>query len=125
MRLYIVGGEKLDTNWLKRVRSEFEDAADLTPDRAEPYYYMGMASEQGYEFDKAADQFFRVLDIGQDFVAEAEKEYAFVQKILRAMPGSKVGKRIALIEKLTRGDMAALFIEELFDGIRCMIRSCS
>ncbi|MDY0377721.1 MAG: S-layer homology domain-containing protein [Desulfobacterales bacterium] len=113
MRLYTVGGEKLDTNWLKRVRSEFEDAADLIPDRAEPYFYMGMASKQGYEFDKAADQFSRVLDIGQDFVAEAEKEYVLVQKIVRAMPGSKVGKQIALVEKLTRGDTAALFIEEL------------
>ena len=55
MRFYTVGGEKLDTNWLKRVRSEFEDAVNLIPDRAEPYYYMGMASKQGYEFDKAAD----------------------------------------------------------------------
>lgn len=43
MRLYTLGGEKLDTNWLKRVRSEFEDAVNLNPDRAEPCYYMGMA----------------------------------------------------------------------------------
>ena len=113
MRFYTVGGEKLDTNWLKRVRSEFEDAVNLIPDRAEPYYYMGMASKQGYEFDKAADQFSRVLDIGQNFVAEAEKEYALVRKILGAMPGTEVGKRIGLVEKLTRGDTAALFIEEL------------
>ena len=113
MRLYTRGGEKLDTNWLKRVRSEFEGAVDLHPDRAEPYYYMGMAYKQGYEFDKAAVQFSRVLDIGQDFTAEADREYALVQKIVRAMPGSKAGKRIALVEKLTRGDTAALFIEEL------------
>lgn len=69
--------------------------------------------KQGYEFDKAADQFSRVLDMGQDFVAEADREYALVQKIVGTMPGSEVGKRIALVEKLTRGDTAELFIEEL------------
>lgn len=113
MRLYTLGGDKLDTNWLKRVRSEFEDAVNLNPDRAEPYYYMGMAYKQGYKFDKASVQFSRVLDMGQDFVAEADREYALVQKIVGTMPGSEVGKRIALVEKLTRGDTAALFIEEL------------
>ncbi|MBU4463248.1 MAG: S-layer homology domain-containing protein, partial [Proteobacteria bacterium] len=31
----------------------------------------------------------------------------------RAMPGSKIGKKIALVEEITRADVAALFIEEL------------
>jgi hypothetical protein len=67
----------------------------------------------GLEFDKAADQFKTVLDLNRDFTGEADKEWHVVQKIQRAAPGTKIGKQIAIIEKIGRADAAALFIQEL------------
>ena len=113
MRLYIMGGEKVQKNWLQEVNARFNNAIGYIPDLPEPYFYMGVAYKNSYKFQKAAANFTKVLELDKGFVKEADKEYAIVQKIQRAMPGSVVGKKIALLEKITRADAAALFIEEL------------
>ena len=113
MRLYIMGKEKVDKNWLKLVEKEFDKAVLIAKDVSEPYFHMGLAYKMSYKFRQAADQFSKVLELDNGYIAEADKEYALVQKIERAMPGSKIGKKIALVEKITRADVAALFIEEL------------
>jgi len=48
-----------------------------------------------------------------EYVAEADIQWNFLQKVQRAMPGTTTGKQIALVERLTRADAAALFMEEL------------
>ncbi|MEA3279074.1 MAG: hypothetical protein U9Q38_00525 [Thermodesulfobacteriota bacterium] len=113
MRLYIMGKENVDKNWLKLVEKEFNKAMLIAKDVSEPYFYMGLAYKMSYKFRQAVDQFSRVLELDKGYIAEADKEYALVQKIERAMPGSKIGKKIALVEEITRADVAALFIEEL------------
>jgi len=113
MRLYIMGKEKVDKDWLNEVEDYYEDAIKLAPDCPEAYFYMGLAYKMSYNFQKAAGQFNKVLELDKGFVEEADKEYAIIQKIERAMPGTSVGKKIALLEKITRADVAALFIEEL------------
>ncbi len=113
MRLYIMGRDKLDKKWLNKVESKFKRSVKIDPDFPEPYFHMGMAYKMSYEFQKAAGQFTKVLDLDKEYVKEADKEYAIIQKIQRAMPGSIVGKKIALLDKITRADVAALFIEEL------------
>lgn len=113
MRLYILGKEKVDKKWLNEVENYYKDAIKLTPDCSEAHFYMGIAYKMSYNFQKAAEQFTKVLNLNKGFVEEADKEYAIIQKIERAMPGTSVGKKIALLEKITRADVAALFIEEL------------
>jgi len=113
MRLYIMGKENVDKNWLKLIEKEFDKAVLISKDVSAPYFYMGLAYKMSYKFRQAVDQFSRVLELDNGYIAEADKEYALVQKIERAMPGSKIGKKIALVEKITRADVAALFIEEL------------
>lgn len=113
MRLYIMGGEAVDKDWLEEVEDYQKKALKINPDVAEAYYYMGVAYKMAYEFTMSASQFRKVLSLDKDFVEEANKEYAVIQKIERAMPGTKVGKKIALLEEITRADIAALFIEEL------------
>ncbi|UCD33213.1 MAG: hypothetical protein JSV38_04920 [Desulfobacterales bacterium] len=113
MRLYILGSDKIDENWLKAVERSFKKSIKINPDNPEPYYFMGIAYKMSFEFDTAASKFSKVLEINKGFVQEADKEYAIIQKIQRAMPGSVVGKKIALLEEITRADVAALFIEEL------------
>lgn len=113
MRIYIMGKENVDKNWLKLVEKAFDKAVLISKDVSAPYFYMGLAYKMSYKFRQAVDQFSRVLELDNGYIAEADKEYALVQKIERAMPGSKIGKKIALVEKITRADVAALFIEEL------------
>ncbi|MDI6687823.1 MAG: hypothetical protein QME06_06325 [Desulfobacterales bacterium] len=113
MRLYIMGKTNIDENWLELVEEEFDKAVLISKDVSAPYFYMGLAYKISYKFRKAADQFSKVLELDDGYIAEADKEYALVQKIERAMPGSKIGKKIALVEEITRADVAALFIEEL------------
>ncbi len=113
MRLYIMSGEKVEKNWLKKVKTEFNKSTAISPDLPEPYFYMGIAYKISFKFSEAANQFVKILELDKGYIKEADKEYALIQKIERAMPGSKVGKKIALVEKMTRADVAALFIEEL------------
>ncbi len=113
MRLYIMGKEKIDRDWLELVEKRFKKAHNIYPDLPEPYYYMGVAYKMSYRFHESAKMFEGVLEIGNGFMEEADREYEIVQKIERAMPGSINGKKIALLKKISRGDVAALFIEEL------------
>lgn len=113
MRLYIMGADKVTKNWLAEVENRFNTSIGYVRDLPAPYFYMGIAYKNSYKFNEAAAQFVKVLEFGKEFVEEANKEYATVQKIQRAMPGSAVGKKIALLEQITRADAAALFIEEL------------
>jgi len=113
MRIYILGREKITKNWLGKVESRYKKAIGSDPDLPEPYYYMGKAYKMAYKFRKAVIQFAKVLDLDKGYIEEANTEYEIVQKIERAMPGSINGKKIALLEKITRADVAALFVEEL------------
>lgn len=99
--------------WLEDAKQNF-DYAVLDDDQAPaPYYFMGEAYKQAYKFGKAADMYRKVLDLDKDYTAEANRAWELVQKIERAEPGTSEGKRIALVEAITRADVAALFVEEL------------
>jgi len=100
-------------DWVEDAEDEYKTAMKRDPQNAELHFYMGRAYRMGLEFDKAADQFKTVLDLNKDFTGEADKEWHVVQKIQRAAPGTKIGKQIAIIEKIGRADAAALFIQEL------------
>ncbi len=99
--------------WLNKAEDEFEDAVTIDPKSSAAYFYMGKAYKYGYNFDKAGEMFKKVLDLNDKFLVEADSEWKVVQKIQRAAPGSMIGKKIALIEEISRADVAALFIQEL------------
>jgi Tfp pilus assembly protein PilF len=100
-------------NWIKDAESEFKAANEREPVNAKLHYYMGMAYKMELDFDKAAGMFKAVLDMNKDFTGEANAEWAVIQKIQRAAPGTEIGKKIALIDKIDRADAAALFDQEL------------
>jgi Flp pilus assembly protein TadD len=99
--------------WLKEVEKEYERAIKLDPENAEAYYRRGYCFKKAYEFAKAAEDFKKALELKKDFTKEADEQWLLVQMIERAAPGTDVGKRIALIEKISRADIAALFVSEL------------
>jgi len=96
---------------VKAAEGEFKSAKDTNS--APLHYYMGLAYKVALDFDKAAEMFRKVLDMNKDFTAEANAEWAVIQKIQRAAPGTEIGKKIALIDKIDRADVAALFDQEM------------
>jgi tetratricopeptide (TPR) repeat protein len=98
---------------IKDAESEFKTANEKEPNNSRLHYYMGMAYKVDLNFDKAAGMFRTVLDLNKDFTGEANAEWAVIQKIQRAAPGTEIGKKIALIDKIDRADVCALFDQEM------------
>ncbi len=101
------------SDWLDDVEDAYEEAIDVDPENSEAYYRRGKCYKKAYKFSKAADDFKKVLDLDKEFTEEANKEWELVQKIERASPGTKVGNKIALVDKISRADISALYIQEL------------
>jgi tetratricopeptide (TPR) repeat protein len=106
------GRDSVD-KWIGEVEKNCEKAIKIAPQDPAGYYYRGLCYKKAYEFTKASVDFKKVLELGKDFTAEADEQWATIQKIERAAPGTEVGKRIALVDKISRADIAALFVSEL------------
>jgi tetratricopeptide (TPR) repeat protein len=104
---------KADKDWLDDAKKEFKKAIKIDSGSAAAYYFMGVAFKTALNFADAGQMFRQVLDINREYVKEADTEWNLAQKIQRAMPGTVAGKKIALLERVTRADAAALFMEEL------------
>lgn len=98
---------------VKSAEKEFKSANEKEPNNPRLHYYMGMCYKTALDFDKAASMFRVVLDMNRDYVGEANAEWSVIQKIQRAAPGTEIGKKIALIDKIDRADVAALFDQEM------------
>jgi len=105
--------ERADEDWIDDAEDHFEKGMDYDEKNPELYYYMGIAYKRAYNFDRAGDMFREVLGLNSEFMVEADYQWSLVQKIQRAAPGSRIGRQIALIDKIDRADIAALFIQEL------------
>jgi len=99
--------------WYEKASDHFEKAVALTPNEDAPYFYMARAEANRFNYEKANKLFNRVLSIGGPHEARANKELERLQKIQRALPGSRFGAKIANVDKITRADVAALFMAEL------------
>jgi len=104
---------KAERKWLALAKDEFDAAVALDAKYSAAYYFMGLAYKQAYDFNAAGPMFTKVLELKTDYVLQADREWNFIQKVQRAMPGSVTGKQIALVERINRADAAALFMEEL------------
>lgn len=90
-----------------------DEALEINPRAPGPYFYMGEAYMAAMEFGEAERMFSGVLLLENGMEEAAEQRWQFAQKVRRAAPHSPVGKQIALVDVLTRADMAALLVEEL------------
>lgn len=102
-----------DKSWLKKCVSSYEEAVKLDPSSSAAPYFMGLAYKTALDYGNAGAMFAKVLEIRKDYVSQANAQWNLVQKIQRAMPGTVTGKKIALLESISRADAAALFMEEL------------
>ena len=99
--------------WVQEAENEFREAEKRDPNSSPLYFYMGMSYKAALDFDKAAPLFEKVIALNKEFTGEANAEWAVIQKIQRAAPGTEIGKKIALIDKIDRADIAALFDQEM------------
>lgn len=100
-------------DWVSEAENEFKAAKKKDPNSARLHYFMGMAYKVALDFDKASEMFRKVVDMKTELTGEANAEWALIQKIQRAAPGTEIGKRIALIDRIDRADIAALFDQEM------------
>jgi len=105
--------KRVDKDWLDISRGEFEKAIQVDPASSAAYYYMGLCYKAALDVVQAGRMFAKVLELRKDYTGEADLQWNLMQKIQRAMPGTITGKQIAFVEKITRADAAALFMEEL------------
>ncbi len=106
-------GKKDPGKWLKDVERQYKGALKADPENSEAYYRRGVCYKKAFEFSKASADFRKVLDLNEGFTGRANEEWKTVQKIERAAPGTDIGRRIALVDKISRADIAALFITEM------------
>jgi tetratricopeptide (TPR) repeat protein len=99
--------------WVQEAEGEYKAGLKKDANSAPLDYYMGMAYKAALDFDKAAEMFRKVIGMNKEFTGEANTEWALIQKIQRAAPGTEIGKKIALIDKIDRADVAALFDQEM------------
>lgn len=116
-----------DGDWLEKAEDAFKDGSKLKVDERELLfyqgreaitYYMGLAYLEALEFQKARDRFADVLNAKREgkWHERADRAWKKVDKIVRAMAGitvGDVGKKIAIKDSVTRGDLAALLIDEM------------
>jgi tetratricopeptide (TPR) repeat protein len=103
-----------DKDWVEDAIDMYDKVIKkLDPENSEAYYRKGWTLKYAFKFREAAEQFKKVLDLDKEFTKEADAQWKIMQDIERAAPGSKIGMKIALVEKISRADVAALFMSEL------------
>lgn len=95
-----------------RARREAEEALRLAPRNARVHLVLGRILLAEFEFTRAEASFSRALEL-EPTNADARREWDRSVKIRQAAPGTIVGKRIALADPITRGELAALLATEL------------
>ncbi|MBI3988231.1 MAG: S-layer homology domain-containing protein [candidate division NC10 bacterium] len=99
--------------WLQSAEREFEAGRLRDPLTPSLYFFMGKAYEEAYSFEKAASMFRRVLALNRGFSDEAIFALRRLERIQKANLSTDVGKKVALLAKVTRGDIATLLVKEL------------
>ena len=106
-----------EKRWFKRAEDYLKTALKRDKEHEGSQYWFGVAYLYNYQFDEAEDYFQQVVNKRGDFSGKADSKWKLSQKIVRAMPGTPAGKKVALKERINRADLAVLFAEELKIGV--------
>ncbi len=115
-------------DWIEKCEDMRDEALDLEDvdfnrlpyyqGKEAVYYFMGNAYLEAREFEKARDSYRKVINMSKTskWHLPAEKGWKKVDKIVRALAGitvGDVGKEIAVKDRVSRADLAALLVDEL------------
>jgi Tfp pilus assembly protein PilF len=104
---------KDEKKWFKQATKILDKALKRDKQHETSMYYYGLAHLYKYDFSDAESYFRRVVELKGDFSGKADAQWKRSQKIVRAMPGTEAGKKIALQEQINRADLSVIFAEEL------------
>lgn len=105
--------------WIDDAVKQFDKAVKLADEKrdnkalATAYYFKGIAAKNAYKFGMAKDAFTEVVKMKDFYATEANKQWEIVQMIERARPGTKIGAKVALMDKVGKAEIAVLFVEEM------------
>ncbi|MEN9352913.1 MAG: hypothetical protein RL318_238 [Fibrobacterota bacterium] len=113
-----------DADWFEDAEKAFRKAIKIDANSGEAYYRLGnaaawasLSAEKDDEYvdliRKAGDSYRKVISIDKAYTGEANGAWVRVQKVERSLPGSRVGRKVAMVDSISRADAAALFIAEL------------
>jgi len=105
-----------EKRWFKKAENYLEKALKRDKSHEGALYYFGEAHMYMYSFTEAESYFRRVVERKGDYAGKADGKWKMLQKIVRAMPGTPAGKKVALQEKISRADLAVIFVEEMKIG---------
>lgn len=104
-----IGGKE----WIKDSEEAFKKAQKIKADDERLYYNMGWAYKEAMMYSLAEPLYKKVIEMNGKLREDADKDWQLLQKIVRARPGSPAGARIALVKRITKADVAALFVQEM------------
>ena len=104
---------KDEKKWFKKATNILDKALKRDKKHEGSLYYYGLANLYKYNFSDAESYFRRVVEMKGDYAGKADTQWKRSQKIVRAMPGTEAGKKIALQEQINRADLSVIFAEEL------------
>ena len=99
--------------WFKKATNILDKALKRDKKHEGSLFYYGLAHLYNYDFSDAESYFRRVVEMKGEYAGKADNQWKRSQKIVRAMPGTEAGKKIALQEQINRADLAVIFAEEL------------
>ena len=94
-------------------KEAFKRGKIIDSNSPELYFYMGEAYLQALDFQRAESMYAQVKNLKNGFEQKADQRWELVQKANRAAPETRLGKKIVLIDRISRADMAGLLVEEL------------
>lgn len=114
-------------DWVKKAEDAYGESRELKVDEKKLVYYqgteaasyfLGVAYLEAFEFQQARDKFADVLNAKREgkWHEKADRAWKKTDKIVRAMAGitvGDVGRKIAVKDSITRGDLAALLVDEM------------
>jgi len=102
-----------EPGWIKKAETAYSWARSIAGQLPDAYYYMGIAYKHECRIEEAKTAFLRVLEINDGLVPEARNELFVLKRMASARPISGFGKGLVAKERVTRADVAALFLHEL------------
>lgn len=103
----------IEKKWYKDAQRVLKKALKRDKNSEAAIYYSGEMNLYQYKFDESEDLFRSVVGLKGEYAKKADKMWQLSQKIVRAMPGTKIGKKVALYESISRADLSVLLAEEL------------
>jgi tetratricopeptide (TPR) repeat protein len=110
MKVY---GSTRPDGWLNKMESLWEDVREVEEKPEAAALVMGNGFQEAGHYLKAVVCYRQVINWQGAHAADADQALETLFRRLRAEPGSPVGRSVARLETVSRGDLCALIIEEL------------